>query len=250
MPYHVEYADGVKRAAALLEQAAGSGRGRGLEGIPAGPRHRPAHRRLSGQRPCLARHEDEPHRPRDRPDRDLRGPAVRLQGVRTRRTCWSRTWSGADGSHATRPCCRNCSAACRCRSAYKAEKPGTDSDLNAYDVLYYAGDCNAGSKTIAINLPNDEQVQLEKGTRRLQLKNAMRAKFDKIMVPIADELIVPEQREHVTFDAFFARHDVPRGRARSRHQEHDRRQGHGSRRAQGTRRAASRKARPTSSAST
>jgi hypothetical protein len=69
---------------------------------------------------------------------------------------------------------------------YKAEVPGTDSDLNAYDVLYYAGDCNAGSKTIAINLPNDEEVQLRKGTRRLQLKNAMRAKFDKIMVPIGN----------------------------------------------------------------
>jgi hypothetical protein len=98
--------------------------------------------------------------------------------------------------------------------AYKAETPGTDSDLNAYDVVYYAGDCNAGSKTIAINLPNDEQVQLEKGTRRLQLKNAMRAKFDAIMVPIAAELIAPEQRRHVTFDAFFANtmfHEVAHG---------------------------------------
>jgi hypothetical protein len=98
--------------------------------------------------------------------------------------------------------------------AYKAETPGTDSDLNAYDVIYYAGDCNAGSKTIAINLPNDEQVQLEKGTRRLQLKNAMRAKFDSIMVPIAAELIAPEQRKHVTFDAFFANtmfHEVAHG---------------------------------------
>lgn len=98
--------------------------------------------------------------------------------------------------------------------AYKAESPGTDSDLNAYDVIYYAGDCNAGSKTIAINLPNDEQVQLEKGTRRLQLKNAMRAKFDAIMVPIAGELIAPEQRKHVTFYAFFANtmfHEVAHG---------------------------------------
>jgi hypothetical protein len=98
--------------------------------------------------------------------------------------------------------------------AYKAETPGTDSDLNAYDVIYYAGDCNAGSKTIAINLPNDEQVQLAKGTRRLQLKNAMRAKFDSIMVPIAAELIAPEQRRHVTFDAFFADtmfHEVAHG---------------------------------------
>jgi hypothetical protein len=98
--------------------------------------------------------------------------------------------------------------------AYKAEMPGTDSDLNAYDVVYYAGDCNSGSKTIAINLPNDEQVQLAKGTRRLQLKNAMRAKFDAIMLPIAGELIAPDQRRHVTFDAFFADtmfHEVAHG---------------------------------------
>ncbi len=98
--------------------------------------------------------------------------------------------------------------------AYKAEVPGTDSDLNAYDAVYYAGDCNTGGKTIAVNLPNDVEVQLAKGTRRLQLKNVMRAKFDKIMVPIAGELIAPEQRKHVTFDAFFANtmfHEVAHG---------------------------------------
>jgi hypothetical protein len=88
--------------------------------------------------------------------------------------------------------------------AYKKESPGSDAQLNAYDVVYYAGDCNAGSKTIAINLPNDEEVQLTKGTRRLQLKNAMQAKFDKILVPIADELITEEQVEHINFDAFFS----------------------------------------------
>ena len=86
---------------------------------------------------------------------------------------------------------------------YKQEVPGTDADLNAYDVVYYAGDCNAGSKTIAINLPNDEEVQLQKGSRKLQLKNAMQAKFDKILVPIADLLITESQRKHITFDAFF-----------------------------------------------
>ena len=99
-------------------------------------------------------------------------------------------------------------------SGYKAEVPGSDADLNAYDVVYYAGHSNAGSKTIAINLPNDERVQLEKGTRRLQLKNAMQAKFDNILVPIADTLIAPEQRKHITFDAFFANtmfHEVAHG---------------------------------------
>ncbi len=98
--------------------------------------------------------------------------------------------------------------------AYKAEEPGTDADLNAYDAIYYAGDANAGAKTIAINLPNDEQVQLEKGTRRLQLKNTMRAKFDHILVPIADLLIDESQLEHITFDAFFANvmfHEVAHG---------------------------------------
>ncbi|TWU57903.1 dipeptidyl-peptidase 3 family protein [Rubripirellula reticaptiva] len=98
--------------------------------------------------------------------------------------------------------------------AYKQEKPGTDTELNAYDVIYYAGDCNSGSKTIAINLPNDETVQLEKGTRRLQLKNAMRAKFDKILLPIADVLIADDQRKHITFDAFFSNtmfHEVAHG---------------------------------------
>jgi hypothetical protein len=97
---------------------------------------------------------------------------------------------------------------------YRRETPGTDSELNAYDVVYYAGESNAGSKTIAINLPNDEQVQLQKGTRRLQLRNAMRAKFDRILVPIAQMLIAPDQRRHITFDAFFGNtmfHEVAHG---------------------------------------
>ncbi|MEE8134427.1 MAG: hypothetical protein V3T56_05190, partial [Gemmatimonadales bacterium] len=64
------------------------------------------------------------------------------------------------------------------------------------------------------NLPNDETVQLEKGTRRLQLKNAMRAKFDSILVPIGKMLIAEDQRQHITFDAFFSNtmfHEVAHG---------------------------------------
>ena len=97
---------------------------------------------------------------------------------------------------------------------YKSETPGSDSDLGAYDVIYYAGDCNSGSKTIAINLPNDEQVRLDKGSRKLQLKNSMRAKFDKIVVPIANILIDETQRKHIKFDAFFENtmfHEVAHG---------------------------------------
>lgn len=101
-----------------------------------------------------------------------------------------------------------------CDPEYKKEVPGTESDLNVYDVVYYAGDCNAGSKTIAINLPNDERVQLKKGTRRLQLKNAMEAKFNTILLPIAKITISPEQIENVKFDAFFSNvcyHEVAHG---------------------------------------
>ncbi len=97
---------------------------------------------------------------------------------------------------------------------YKSEVPGSDADLNVYDVVYYAGHSNAGSKTIAINLPNDEEVQLAKGTRRLQLKNAMLAKYKQILVPISEVLIAAEQRKHITFDSFFGNtmfHEVAHG---------------------------------------
>ena len=97
---------------------------------------------------------------------------------------------------------------------YKAQMPGSNADLNAYTAVYYGGNANVGAKTIAINLPNDEEVQLAKGTRRLQLQNVMRAKFDKIMVPIANELIAADQIDNVTFDAFFQNtmfHEVAHG---------------------------------------
>lgn len=97
---------------------------------------------------------------------------------------------------------------------FKRERPGSSAQLGAYDAIYYAGDCNAGGKTIAVNLPNDEGLQLRKGTRRLQFKNVMRAKFDHILRPIADQLIAPDQRGQVKFDAFFENvmfHEVAHG---------------------------------------
>ena len=97
---------------------------------------------------------------------------------------------------------------------FKAEVPGTQSDLGVYDAVYYAGDCNGGSKTIAINLPNDEEVQLKAGSRRLQLKNTMKAKFDNILMPIANKLMDKGQLANVKFDAFFNNvmfHEVAHG---------------------------------------
>jgi hypothetical protein len=97
---------------------------------------------------------------------------------------------------------------------YKQEEAHANADMNVYDVIYYAGDCNAGGKNIAINLPNDPRVHAKAGSRKLQLKNAMKAKFDKILVPISDILIVEEQRSHINFDAFFENvmfHEVAHG---------------------------------------
>lgn len=123
-----------------------------------------------------------------------------------------RTWSERLSRYAT--LLPKLQAALPVPEAYKREQPGTDSDLGAYDALYYAGDANAGAKTIAINLPNDERVQLEKGTRRLQLKNVMRAKYEKILLPISNILIAEDQRPHLSFDAFFGNtmfHEVAHG---------------------------------------
>lgn len=97
---------------------------------------------------------------------------------------------------------------------YKQEVPGTDADINVYDAIYYGGDCNAGSKAIAINLPNDEEVHIRVGSRKLQLRNSMQSKFDKILIPISTVVIHPEQQEHVTFDAFFTNtmfHEIAHG---------------------------------------
>ena len=101
-----------------------------------------------------------------------------------------------------------------CDEKYKQEVPGTESDLNVYDAIYYAGDCNAASKTIAINLPNDERVHLKKGARRLQLKNAMQAKFETILVPIANLFVCNDQMDNINFNAFFSNvcfHEVAHG---------------------------------------
>lgn len=97
---------------------------------------------------------------------------------------------------------------------YKAEKTGGNSQINAYDAIYYGGDCNSGSKTIAVNLPNDEQLQINYGTRRSQIKNVMKAKFDHIMMPITQALIDSSQIKYVNFNAFFANtmfHEVAHG---------------------------------------
>ena len=88
-------------------------------------------------------------------------------------------------------------------AAYKTEIPGKLSDIMVYDVVYCTGNWNAGSKKIAITLPSDGQVQFKAGSRKLQFKNVMDAKFNTILKPIGELLIDEGQLKHVTSKAFF-----------------------------------------------
>jgi hypothetical protein len=86
---------------------------------------------------------------------------------------------------------------------YITELPKGFSDIMVYDVIYCTGCWNAGSKKIAFNLPRDGQVQQQVGSRKLQFRNVMEAKFEKILKPMSNLLINPNQHKHVTFNAFF-----------------------------------------------
>jgi hypothetical protein len=81
---------------------------------------------------------------------------------------------------------------------------GTDSPISVVDVVFVGGDSKSGVQTIAFNLPNDERVRDAKGSKKVMLKNFNRAKFDKILVPIADTVLDPSQRDMIDFDIFFS----------------------------------------------
>jgi hypothetical protein len=81
---------------------------------------------------------------------------------------------------------------------------GTDSPMRVVDEVYVGGDSKAGVQTLAFNLPNDEKVREEKGSKKVMLRNVLRAKFEKILMPIAERVITSEQIGDVSFEAFFA----------------------------------------------
>jgi len=213
VPYHVAYADEIAPAVAKLREAAALAEDAGLR------------RYLELRAKAL---ETDEYQPSDLAWLDMKDNAIdvvvgpietyedQLFGNKAAQEAFvlvkDKEWSGRLARYAAM--LPSLQSELPVPAAYKRERPGSDSDLNAYDAVYYAGDANAGSKTIAINLPNDEEVQLRKGTRRLQLKNAMQAKFDQILVPIAGELIAEDQRHHINFDAFFSNvmfHEVAHG---------------------------------------
>ncbi|HBL30930.1 MAG TPA: peptidase [Acidobacteria bacterium] len=86
---------------------------------------------------------------------------------------------------------------------HKNFQRGSDSPIRVVDIVYGAGETRAGVQTVAFNLPNDERVRQAKGSKKVLLRNVMRAKYDKILEPIAKEVLVPEQVGLLSFQAFY-----------------------------------------------
>lgn len=86
---------------------------------------------------------------------------------------------------------------------YRNPKLGAMSPIRVVDVVYAAGEGNRGVQTAAFNLPNDEKVIRDKGSKRVMLKNMQEAKFNKVLIPISGIVLNPSQRSRVSFEAFF-----------------------------------------------
>jgi hypothetical protein len=86
---------------------------------------------------------------------------------------------------------------------YRNPKLGALSPMVVVNEIYCAGDANHGVQTAAFNLPNDERVTREKGSKRVMLKNVQDAKFAKTLVPIAKVVLSPNDQKDLSFDAFF-----------------------------------------------
>ncbi len=86
---------------------------------------------------------------------------------------------------------------------YKNLDRGTQSPIRVVDVVFVGGESKAGVQTLAFNLPNDEKVREAKGSKKVMLRNVLRAKFGKILTPIAARVLVPEDAERIAFEAFF-----------------------------------------------
>jgi hypothetical protein len=82
-------------------------------------------------------------------------------------------------------------------------KLGTLAPIRVVNELFAAGDGNSGVQTAAFNLPNDERVVKEKGTKRIMLKNVQEAKFRVVLTPISKIALAPSDQSRVSFDAFF-----------------------------------------------
>jgi hypothetical protein len=84
----------------------------------------------------------------------------------------------------------------------KAER-GRESPIRVVDLVYASGDARTSVQTIAFNLPNDERVRAEKGAKKVLLRNVIKAKFDRILRPLAERSLAAGQIGQLSADAFF-----------------------------------------------
>ncbi len=86
---------------------------------------------------------------------------------------------------------------------YRNPKLGALAPIAVVNTVFSSGDGNRGVQTAAFNLPNDERVIREKGSKRIMLKNNQQAKFDKVLLPISKVALAPADQGNVAFEAFF-----------------------------------------------
>ena len=98
--------------------------------------------------------------------------------------------------------------------AYRRKQLGGLAPMRVVNVVFSAGDGNHDVQTAAFNLPNDERIVAEMGSKRMMLKNFQQAKFDNTLLPISKVALAEPDRVHVDFDAFFTHilmHEVMHG---------------------------------------
>jgi hypothetical protein len=86
---------------------------------------------------------------------------------------------------------------------YRNPKLGAASPIRVVNQVFSSGEGNRGVQTAAFNLPNDERVVREKGSKRVMLKNVQEAKFEKTLVPISRVVLAPAERRALSFESFF-----------------------------------------------
>ena len=86
---------------------------------------------------------------------------------------------------------------------YRNPKLGGMAPIRVVNTVFSSGDANRGVQTAAFNLPNDERVVAEKGSKRVMLKNNQEAKFNRVLVPISKVALSARDQQTVAFDAFF-----------------------------------------------
>ena len=86
---------------------------------------------------------------------------------------------------------------------YRNPKLGASSPIRVVNQVFSAGDGNHGVQTAAYNLPNDDRVIQQKGSKRVMLKNVQEAKFRSVLQPIAVEVLPAADRQYLDFESFF-----------------------------------------------